>query len=213
MSLRFALPALVLAALALPLSAGEPAEKPAPEAAAAPAKPAPAGAADEQLEHKIDKLIKELGSELWAAREEAQQALVAIGEPAEKALEAAAGNKDPEVVQRAAEALRGIRGVGFIGIYINDGPAPEKADDPRGCAVVGHVAGHDDNAKDLQVGDVILAVNGRRIDGTTSLQRAVAATRPNTVVTVKLRREGEIKEIKLKVLPWPEDVPKPETIE
>lgn len=201
------------AALALPAAPAAGEEQPA---AAAPS-PSPSKQeeqekreAQEKLAHRIAALIKDLGSEEWAVREAAQQALVALGAPAEKALETAADSSDPEVAQRARDALKSIRGTGFIGIYIADGPEPEDAESPRGCAVTGRVELHDANAQDLQPGDVILFVGERRVDGARSLQRIVAATRPGTTAKLKVRREGRTIEVPVRILPWPEDIPRPD---
>lgn len=70
--------------------------------------PAPA-----DLEQKLAGLIKDLGSDEWARREEASQAIVKIGRPALPALrETVANSKDAEVIQRAKEAIAKIGGSG-----------------------------------------------------------------------------------------------------
>lgn len=68
--------------------------------AAAPAAPTP-----EQVQAKIAKLIKQLGSEEWQEREDAQQALEEVGEPARKQLQDAAKSSDQEISARANQLL------------------------------------------------------------------------------------------------------------
>ncbi|HUS93108.1 MAG TPA: hypothetical protein VM695_14715, partial [Phycisphaerae bacterium] len=69
----------------------------------------PAAKAAKGLAARIVRLIAQLGSEEHAEREAAQKALVAIGRPALRALEAAGGDKDPERAARAQAALRQIK--------------------------------------------------------------------------------------------------------
>jgi len=84
----------------------EPAGAPAGEEVQKP--PSPEELA--KLQARIAELIKQLGHDEWAKREEATKGLVEIGQVAESALEEAAKSKDPEVSSRAAEALKKIRG-------------------------------------------------------------------------------------------------------
>jgi HEAT repeat protein len=55
---------------------------------------------------RIDELVRQLGSDEFAAREKASQALVALGAAARKALQDAARSGDPEVARRAQDCLR-----------------------------------------------------------------------------------------------------------
>jgi hypothetical protein len=56
-------------------------------------------------------LVKQLGAESFAAREEAQEALAALGDPAEPALREGIASKDPEVASRSRQALARILAV------------------------------------------------------------------------------------------------------
>jgi len=195
-----------------PSSAGPEQPKP-PEKTEPPAKPEPSEedkAKAARLAARVATLIKDLGSEDWGTRENAQAELVKIGEPAEKALEAAALNKDAEVAQRAKSALLSIRGMGYLGIYIADGPAPADEKAPRGCLVTGFVREDGREAEGLKPEDVILSVNGGRIDGVTDLQKLVAKCRPDSKAKLEVRRDGAVKTIEVKVYRWPEDIPRPE---
>jgi HEAT repeat protein len=69
-----------------------------------PAGPASAPAAPAE----IARLIRQLGSENFAERQQAEQALVKIGSPAVKPLEAARSDDNPERALPAAAALRAI---------------------------------------------------------------------------------------------------------
>ena len=58
---------------------------------------------------KIDRLIKQLGSDKFEEREAASKALEAIGEPARDALrKAESGSDDPEVRRRAERAINAL---------------------------------------------------------------------------------------------------------
>jgi hypothetical protein len=63
---------------------------------------------DPQINEEITKLIKQLGDDDWATREEAQKKLATFGRAAKSALEKAAKEKDMEVVWRAEAVLRTI---------------------------------------------------------------------------------------------------------
>jgi hypothetical protein len=89
---------LLFSILALGGAAGEPGD-----GAAGAETPAPGG---EELEQRIRDLIAQLGHDEYLEREGASSALLEIGEPARKLLEAAVKNPDPEVAARAAELLR-----------------------------------------------------------------------------------------------------------
>jgi len=68
----------------------------------------PATQPAEALAARIDKLIAQLASEKHKERDEAQKALIQIGKPAIRALEAAGSDKDSERASRARVALRQI---------------------------------------------------------------------------------------------------------
>ncbi|HEV3119156.1 MAG TPA: WD40 repeat domain-containing protein [Gemmataceae bacterium] len=69
--------------------------------------PASVPAAAKSNSTKLDGLIRQLGSNHFAEREEASKALEKIGEPALEALRKAAGaSKDPEIKQRAGKLVQ-----------------------------------------------------------------------------------------------------------
>jgi serine protease Do len=66
----------------------------------------------------------------------------------------------------------------------------------------------------LKVGDIIVALNGKKMDSVRDLQIAIMRTRPGTVVTLTVIREGKRKEIKVRIGELPEKgVPKPRDYE
>jgi hypothetical protein len=69
-------------------------------------------ATPEDLKAKIDKLVKELGADEWAARENASKELLKIGKPALPALKEALKSKDPEVATRAKDLVEKVEGSG-----------------------------------------------------------------------------------------------------
>ena len=64
---------------------------------------------------KIARLVRDLGATTFMARQHAQRALIEIGLPAKAALEVAANDPDPEIRQRAGQALTAIGDVDFHG--------------------------------------------------------------------------------------------------
>jgi len=66
----------------------------------------------EDLKARIAKLVKELGADDWAARENASKELLKIGKPALPALKEAAQSKDAEVAARAKDAIEKLGGEG-----------------------------------------------------------------------------------------------------
>ncbi len=62
----------------------------------------------EDLQAKIQKLVKQLGDDDFQKREDAMEELVKIGDAAVEALKKAAKSEDPEVAWRAKEALNRI---------------------------------------------------------------------------------------------------------
>jgi hypothetical protein len=61
------------------------------------------------LAKRIDDAVKRLGDKLFQEREKAVDELVAVGAPAYLVLHKAARSKDPEVSQRAKQALEQLR--------------------------------------------------------------------------------------------------------
>ncbi len=56
----------------------------------------------------------------------------------------------------------------------------------------------------LKVGDIIIALNGKKMDSVRDLQIAIMRTKPGTVVTLTVIREGKKREIKVKIGELPE---------
>jgi hypothetical protein len=102
--IRLLLAALAISLLALALAVS-------PPLAGEPEKPAKPAAGEElaKIKARVAELIKLLGSDEWAKREEASKELATIGSLAEPALEEAAKSNDPETSLRAAEVLQKIK--------------------------------------------------------------------------------------------------------
>ncbi|RKY16019.1 MAG: hypothetical protein DRP82_00215 [Planctomycetota bacterium] len=64
----------------------------------------------EDLQARIERLVKQLGDEDFQKREDAMEELIKIGDAAIEALKKAAESEDPEVAWRAKEALNRILG-------------------------------------------------------------------------------------------------------
>ncbi len=69
-----------------------------------------AAAQDADAARRIDELIRQLGADDYAAREEATEELRKIGKPAEEALKKAAESPDAEVRSRAKDLLKELEG-------------------------------------------------------------------------------------------------------
>lgn len=72
---------------------------------------------------EIARLVQELGANTFLVRQHAQRTLVEIGLPAKPALQAAVNDPDPEVRQRARQALMAIGDVDFhgrVGAFLAD---------------------------------------------------------------------------------------------
>ncbi len=66
----------------------------------------------------------------------------------------------------------------------------------------------------LKVGDIIVALNGRKLESVRDLQFSIMKTKPGTVVTLTVIREGKKRNIKVKVGELPEKISgKPRTFE
>lgn len=59
----------------------------------------------------------------------------------------------------------------------------------------------------LRAGDRLLAIGGRAIDEVTDVHGAIFFARANQFTTIKFERDGEIRELSVKTLPKPENVP------
>ena len=98
---------------------------------------------------------------------------------------------------------------GFLGVMIQDlTPALAKAfklSQTEGV-LVSEVTpdGAADNAG-VKAGDVVLELNGQPMQDSRHLKLAVAQTPPGQEITLRIRREGEVKELKVKVKELPSD--------
>jgi serine protease Do len=92
---------------------------------------------------------------------------------------------------------------GWLGIMIQD-LTPELAksfgiSETKGVIVADVVADGPAEKAGLKRGDVITGFNGKGIDNANALSRSVAATPPDTAVTVQIVRDGKNKDIKATV--------------
>ncbi|HKK18266.1 MAG TPA: S1C family serine protease [Opitutales bacterium] len=59
----------------------------------------------------------------------------------------------------------------------------------------------------LKEGDRLLSIGGREIDEVTDVRGAIFFTRANQFTSIKFERDGEVREVSVKTLPRPEEVP------
>lgn len=200
--------AAVLLPVALACGGGAPRAveaEPPPAAGGAEGRGEPSAEEREKLARRVASLVKDLGHDEWNVREAAAKALIEIGAPAEAAIEGATRSGDLEISTRAWRLLLEIRGTGFIGIYIADGPEPAKEGAPRGSLVTGLVREGAPDAEGLRAGDVVVTVNGGRVDGYADLQRLIARCRPGSRAKLRVRRKDKVLDLVVEVERWPED--------
>jgi len=65
----------------------------------------------------------------------------------------------------------------------------------------------------LMEGDRLLAIGGREIGEVTDVRGAIFFTRANQFTSIKFERDGETREVSVKTLPRPEEVPEIEPTE
>jgi serine protease Do len=76
-------------------------------------------------------------------------------------------------------------------------------DDPDGCRLETVSDGSPAQQAGVRAGDIVRAVNGRKIDGYAALRERVAAARPGDELRLELRRDGEDLSIAVKVAARP----------
>ncbi len=93
---------------------------------------------------------------------------------------------------------------GFLGVNIQPlTPAMAKGfgvENARGGAVIAHVEdGTPADKAGLKTGDVIVALNGHKITDFNEFRGDIASTKPGTVVTLTIFRDGKKKDVKVKL--------------
>jgi len=105
---------------------------------------------------------------------------------------------------------------GWLGVMIQD-ITPELAQsfgikETKGVIVADVVADGPADKADLKRGDVVLKFNGKEVENSPSLSRMVAATAPNTAVTVSVLRDGKPKEMKVTIGTMPDEAAEPPAV-
>ena len=95
-----------------------------------------------------------------------------------------------DLVRRTVTELetRGRIERGWLGVSVQAGSA--EAGGQPGVAIAGVVPNGPGAAAGLRAGDMVLAVNGERVDSSLGLVRAIAEQPPGTVVRLEIRRDG-----------------------
>ena len=98
---------------------------------------------------------------------------------------------------------------GWLGIMIQD-LTPELAESfgtkqTKGIIVADVVADGPADKAGIKRGDLVTALNGKPIDSTHMLSRMVAATAPNTQLTLQVIRDGKPKDIKVTIGTMPDE--------
>ncbi len=118
------------------------------------------------------------------------------------------------VMEQILEHGKVVRG--WLGVVIQE-ITPDIAEAigvKEGILVAQVLKGSPADKAGLKVGDIIVALNGRKLEGVRDLQLSIMKTKPGTEVTLTIIREGKEKEIKVKVGELPERIPgKPKSYE
>lgn len=98
---------------------------------------------------------------------------------------------------------------GWLGIMIQD-ITPELAKsfdlkETKGALVADVLSDSPAQKAGLKQGDIIVGINGKPVDDAHTLSRVVAATSPNTKITLKIIRDGKTKEIDVTIGTMPEE--------
>ncbi|HWU89125.1 MAG TPA: PDZ domain-containing protein [Kofleriaceae bacterium] len=84
---------------------------------------------------------------------------------------------------------------GFLGITYEPTPGPKK--------VISVIPGTPAAAIGLRRGDLVLSVNGERMDGPNELQEAIFTARPGTQPRLTIVRDGVQRELRPTLVSWP----------
>ena len=105
---------------------------------------------------------------------------------------------------------------GWLGVVIQE-VTPDIAEAigvREGIIIAQVIKGSPADRAGLKVGDIIVALNGKKMDSVRDLQISIMRTKPGTVVTLTVIREGKKREIKVKIGELPEKgQPKPKDYE
>ena len=114
-----------------------------------------------------------------------------------------------EIAQRIVADLRdkGRIDRGWLGVSVSDVGAGGRAVPGAGVAIVGIDRAGPAARAGLRTGDVVLSVNGDRVDSARGLTRAVAATAPGGSVRLAVRRGAQSLDVPVTVGRRPVDPP------
>ncbi len=110
------------------------------------------------------------------------------------------------VMEQILEHGKVVRG--WLGVVIQE-ITPDIAEAigvKEGILVAQVMKGSPADKAGLKVGDIIIALNGRKLEDVRDLQLSIMKTKPGTEVTLTIIREGKRKEIKVKVGELPEKI-------
>ncbi|MCG6897650.1 MAG: Do family serine endopeptidase [Thiocapsa sp.] len=116
-----------------------------------------------------------------------------------------------ETVQRVVADLRENGRVerGWLGVQIQ--PVTESLaaglglEQTGGVLIADVIPGSPASMADLRAGDVILSAAGHSLDGAKGLARAVAETKAGTAMTLRVLRDGQAREVSVRIARMPDD--------
>jgi serine protease Do len=106
-----------------------------------------------------------------------------------------------DLARRIVEQLRAGGRVerGWLGVSVRDANQEETRRSGRGAVVEGVERNSPAARAGIRAGDVVVAINGERLEGSRSLVRTVAAMPPGQTVRLQLLREGRQTDIAVQI--------------
>jgi S1-C subfamily serine protease len=96
---------------------------------------------------------------------------------------------------RSVEVMQAPADHGFLGIRYEPTRGPKR--------VITVIPGTPAEAIGLRRGDLVLSVNGERMDGPNELQETIFAARPGSRMTLTIQRNGAQREVRTTLTSWP----------
>jgi len=92
---------------------------------------------------------------------------------------------------------------GWLGVYIQDVNEDLAAnfgyDGDKGVLIADIMEDSPAEKSDVKIGDIIIGVDGKKVDNVYELRRVIASSKPGSTVNLKLVRKGETKTVKFTI--------------
>lgn len=122
------------------------------------------------------------------------------------AIPAATARAITDRLMRGQQIERGYLGVEIANLLPDQREALGLPADFRGAYINDVTPDTPASRAGLRAGDIVTSVNGRRLDGSTAVTRAVAATQPGETLELEILREGRLQTLTVRVGRRPENL-------